>query len=125
MRLVAGIGCRRDAPAEQVEAALNAALRAAGRDATELSVLATLDAKAGEPGVVETARRLGLRIAAVAQRDAAAQAVLSDSAASRAATGLGSVAEAAALAAAGPGARLLGPRQASGAATCALAEGTG
>ena len=40
-------------------------------------------------------------------------------------TGLPSLAEAAALAAAGPGARLLGPRlAAAGEATCALAEST-
>jgi cobalamin biosynthesis protein CbiG len=122
MRLVAGIGCRRDAPAAAVQAALHAALRDAGRQAGDLSLIATLESKVTEPGIVTTARRLGLRIAAVAQPDAAAQAVPTDSAASRAATGLGSVAEAAALAAAGPGARLLGPRQASGAATCALAE---
>jgi cobalamin biosynthesis protein CbiG len=123
MRLVAGIGCRRDAPAEQVEAAVAAALREAGREARDLSVIATLDSKAAEPGIVAAARRLGLRVATVAQQDAAAQAVPTDSTASREATGLGSVAEAAALAAAGPGARLLGRRQASGAATCALAEG--
>ena len=36
-------------------------------------------------------------------------------------TGVPSVSEAAALAAAGPGARLLGPRVAVGPATCALA----
>jgi cobalamin biosynthesis protein CbiG len=123
VRLVAGIGCRRDAPVEAVEAAVSAALREAGRDARELSLIATLEAKAAEPGIVALSRRLGLRIVVVAQHHAAAQAVPTDSAASRAATGLGSVAEAAALAAAGPGARLLGPRQASGAATCALAEG--
>ncbi|MHB1872666.1 MAG: cobalamin biosynthesis protein, partial [Steroidobacteraceae bacterium] len=42
---------------------------------------------------------------------------------SQAATGLGSAAEAAALAAAGPGARLTLARIASAHATCALAEG--
>ena len=54
-----------------------------------------------------------------------AQATSTQSPASRASRGTGSVAEAAALAAAGPGARLLSPRviSADGRATCALAEG--
>ncbi len=52
-----------------------------------------------------------------------APGMLTRSAASLAATGTGSASEAAALAAAGPGARLLGPRLVLGPVTCALAEG--
>ena len=50
---------------------------------------------------------------------------LSRSAASRAATGSGSASEAAALAAAGPAARLVGPRLALGPVTCAIAVAEG
>ena len=53
---------------------------------------------------------------------AAASRCLTDSPRARSVTGLPSMAEAAALAAAGPGARLLAPRSTAGGATCALAE---
>jgi cobalamin biosynthesis protein CbiG len=119
MRLVAGFGSRRAAPLRELQAALDAALAAEGRSLAEVALLAALEGHAeAEP----LAARLSLPLRVVPQALAGAQRVITDSAASRAATGLGSVAEAVALAAAGPGARLLGPRQASRAATCALAE---
>lgn len=77
------------------------------------------------PALAPLAARLGVAVIAVAPGALARAQTLTDSPASRAARGTGSVAEAAALAAAGPGARLLGPRVVSGdrMATCALAEG--
>jgi cobalt-precorrin 5A hydrolase len=124
MSLVAGLGCRRGAPAEAIAAALTAALHAAGRDATALAALATSTAKSTEPGLRAVAARLGLPLTPLpdAALTAAAPACLTTSDRVQALTGLPSLAEAAALAAAGPGARLLGPRQAAeGLATCALA----
>ena len=59
-----------------------------------------------------------LVVGAVADAD---PRLLSRSEASRAATGSASASEAAALAAAGPSARLVGPRLAVGAVTCAIA----
>lgn len=119
MRLLAGIGCRTGVAAADVTAALAAALAAAGRTGGEVAGLATIARKAQEPGLVAAAAALGLPVLAVPGRG---QATVTESAASRSATGLGSVAEAAALDAAGPGARLLGPRRIAGGATCALAE---
>lgn len=122
--LVAGFGCRRGTPAEAIAAALRAALNAAGRQATSLTALATSTAKAEEPGLRATAATLGLPLTALpaAALAPAAPACLTTSDRVQALTGLPSLAEAAALAAAGPGARLLGPRQAAqGLATCALA----
>ncbi|MDB5414725.1 MAG: cobalamin biosynthesis protein CbiG [Rubritepida sp.] len=119
MSLVAGIGCRRGAPAEAVAAALALALHETGRARQEVTLMATIAHKRDEPAIIEAARALGIELAIV---DGASQPVLTESAASRAATGLGSVAEASALAAAGPGARLLAQRSTSGGATCALAE---
>ena len=116
--LVAGIGCRRGAAPEAILAAVALALRQAGRE--DVTLLATIAAKRDEPGIAAAAAALAVPLEIV--EDAAAQPTLTESAASRAATGLGSVAEAAALAAAGPGARLLAPRIATGGATCALAE---
>lgn len=120
MSLVAGIGCRRGASAEEVLAALDAALAATARGRQELARLATIPLKAGEAGIAEAARRLGLALLIVT--DAAGFDLPTESRRSRAATGLGSVAEAAALAGGGPGARLLAPRSSTGRATCALAE---
>lgn len=116
--LVAGIGCRRGVTAEAVLAAIALALQEAGRAAVHL--LATIEAKRDEPGIAAAAASLAVPLRIVAAPGA--ETTLTESAASRAATGLGSVAEAAALAAAGPGARLLAPRTALHGATCALAE---
>lgn len=123
--MVAGLGCRRGAAQEDVLAALAAALAAAGRERAALAALATSVAKAGEAGLREAAATLGLELRALpeAALHAAATHCLTRSARALDATGLPSLAEAAALAGAGEGARLLGPRVAAGrVATCALAE---
>lgn len=120
MSLVAGIGCRRGATADEVLEAVDVALAAAGRARQALSCLATIPEKAREPGIAEAAQRLGIGLAIVT--DAADHPGPTDSRCSRATTGLGSVAESAALAGAGLGARLLAPRSSTRRATCALAE---
>ncbi|MBP7243317.1 cobalamin biosynthesis protein [Amaricoccus sp.] len=117
---VAGIGCRRGATAEEVLAAIAAARARHGL--ARLDALAALDRKRGETGIAEAAARLGLPLL-IAEPAGDAPGMLTRSAASLAATGTGSASEAAALAAAGPGARLLGPRLVLGPVTCALAEG--
>lgn len=121
--IVAGIGCRRGASAQDVEAALSAALNDAGTPARAVDAIATSTAKANEAGIVEFARARGIKFIAVAQTEleAAAARGVTKSARVLALTGVPSVAEAAALAAAGPEAQLLVPRVAVGTATCALA----
>ncbi len=123
--LIAGLGCRRGARVEDVTASIALVLERAGRGPEGLARLATSAAKANEPGLRAAAVTLGLVLEAVpdAALRAAAPGCLSHSARVLAETGLPSLAEAAALAAAGPGARLLGPRVAlARAVTCALAE---
>lgn len=123
--MVAGLGCRRGAAREDVLAAINHALSAAGREGATLARLATSAAKADEPGLRDAAATLGLELRALpeAALRAAAPHCLTHSVRALDATGLPSLAEAAALAGAGEGAVLLGPRVAAGrAATCALAE---
>ncbi len=116
--IVAGIGCRAEVRAESLESALS--LAAEGRAPDRI---ATVDARAGLLVLRDFADRLGVELIPVARRDLAAQTTLTRSEASLKAHGIGSVAEAAALAAAGPGARLFGPRVVSAdrLATCALA----
>jgi cobalt-precorrin 5A hydrolase len=112
---VAGLGCRRGVSVEDVLAAVTAA-----RGGRRLDALATVPTKAGEPALAAAARALELPLLVGAVPDGDPR-LISRSAASEAATGIGSASEAAALAAAGPAARLLGPRLALGAVTCAIA----
>jgi cobalt-precorrin 5A hydrolase len=115
---VAGIGCRRGVSAAEVLAAVDAACGAAGGIA--LDALAAVRAKAGEPALAEAAALRGLPLR-IAEEGVADGRLATRSAASLAATGTGSASEAAALAVAGPEARLLGPRLGVGRVTCAIA----
>lgn len=114
--IVAGFGFRADA---RVESLASAFARAGG----QADCLATARDKAKAEVFQHFAD--GQRVISVAPKAIRSQTTLTQSLASLAARGTGSLAEAAALAAAGPGARLLGPRVISddGCATCALAEG--
>jgi cobalt-precorrin 5A hydrolase len=125
--IAAGVGCRRNAPAEDVEAVIAMALRKAGLDAAAISVVATLGGKAAEPGIIAAVRRLkcALRECSPLELACVSHLTVGQSLRVRRAVGVPSVAEAAALAAAGRNARLLVPRQANATATCALAEGQG
>lgn len=117
--IVAGFGYRAGAAA----ASLAEAFAQAGGHADALAAPAD---KAG--GVLaEFAARVGLPVIAVTPEALRAVDTHTQSAPVRALRGVGSVAEAAALAAAGPGARLIETRVVAGdrMATCALAEGAG
>lgn len=115
---VAGLGLRTGASRE----ALRAALAAAGAEGC--TALATAEAKAGAVVLRDLARDLGLPVLAIPPAALAAQDTLTQSPRVQARFGTGSLAEAAALAGAGPGARLSGPRAQSpdGMATAAVAE---
>ncbi len=115
---VAGIGFRKQAPV----AALRAALARTGQP---VQALATLERNRAAPQIVQLAADLGLPVLPVSEAALAAQATLTRSPGQITRFGTGSLCEAAALAAAGPGARLIAPRVISpcGMATAAIAEG--
>jgi cobalt-precorrin 5A hydrolase len=121
--IVAGIGCRKDCPAEDILALLREAMASAGVDAIDL--LASADLKANEAGLAQAAAILGrpLRLFSQPALEAVTASISMRSACVKRLTGLESVAEAAALAGAGFGARLIVPRIANARATCALAQG--
>ncbi len=121
--IVAGVGCKRGAPASDIEAAIRAALAHADIAADALDGIATIAAKSAEVGVQTTAKKFGVSVVLVSDADlhAAEPRTQTRSERVRALTGFSSVAEAAALAAAGPSARLMCPRLVMGTATCALA----
>ena len=121
--VVAGIGFRRAAAAAEIIALVHRALREAGLAPDALAAIATAADRAGEPAIREAAAAFGLTPgalapAALAQADAR---VVTRSVRIEALRRVGSLAEAAALACAGPQARLVLPRIASAGATCALA----
>jgi cobalt-precorrin 5A hydrolase len=122
--IVAGIGCRRGADAAEIAAAIHAALAHRGLGPGALALIATSAAKADEPGIKGAATALGLPLIGVPQHEMEAAGARTQTRSERAiaVTGVPSLAEAAALAAAGPSARLLAARVAVGPATCALAE---
>lgn len=121
--MVAGLGCTSGTRAMVVLAVLDTALEAHGLTRDDLALLSTVPGKSDEPGLIEAAEILGIPLAVPsdAQLKAADTQGLTRSEASLAATGLGSASEAAALAACGPDARLLGARLVQDGVTCALA----
>ena len=123
--IAAGIGCRKAISAAQVEAAIDAALHHCLRARHEIKLIAVPAIKGGEAGVLRAAAERGVALMLITQQEleAASARTLTRSTRSLASMNVHSVAEAAALAAAGGKARLLAPRVAVGPVTCALAEG--
>ena len=122
--IVAGIGCRKGASAAQIQAAVEAAFTGEALGGRRPGLLAAPAAKDKEDGIRGAAAALGLRLMWISQTalEAAGPRTRTHSARSLAAMNVPSVAEASALAAAGPNARLLVARLAVGPVTCALAQ---
>ncbi|TIP04928.1 MAG: cobalamin biosynthesis protein [Mesorhizobium sp.] len=121
--MVAGIGSRKGVSVEDVLAAIETALEAHGLTMTALSALATAPLKKDEAAISAAGRALNLpvviadeQVLQLASPGARSRCDLSQSRA-----GMPSVSEASALAVAGAGARLLGPRTVLGPVTCAIA----
>ncbi|WP_406215000.1 precorrin-3B C(17)-methyltransferase [Streptomyces canus] len=119
--LVVGVGASRGAPTEEIVELVESSLRQAGLSARSVAELATVDAKAQEPGIVAAAERLGVPLVTYSAEELAAVEVPNPSDAPLAAVGTPSVAEAAALIGGG---ELLVPKRKSAArpamATCAV-----
>ena len=116
--IVAGIGTSTAAPPEEVATLLNEALAAANLATESLGLVATIDRRATEPAIVAIGRPIHTFDSAAL----AAVTVPTPSEVVRAAVGTPSVAEAAALLGAGPGAVLVATKRASSHATVALAR---
>ncbi|AHB48201.1 CobE protein [Hyphomicrobium nitrativorans NL23] len=120
--LVCGIGCRRGTATEDIEAAICLARNAFIRT-EDIAVIATETSKANEPGICETAHRLGVTLVSFTTDEfqSVASRILTVSPAALKHKSTPSVAEAAALLAGGANARLLGPRVFNATTTCAFA----
>jgi cobalt-precorrin 5A hydrolase len=119
-----GIGCRRNAPTEDIEAVIAEALGAASLSVAAIGIIATEHDKTAEPGLIEAARRLGRPLVGIVASELAKMSdlVVTRSERVQRLKGVPSVAETAALAAIGRGGRLILPRIANATATCALAS---
>ncbi|MFI6283841.1 precorrin-3B C(17)-methyltransferase [Streptomyces sp. NPDC051018] len=121
--LVVGVGASLGAPLEEVLGLVEETLREAGLSALSVAELATVDAKAGEPGIVGAARALGVPLVTHSAERLAGVPVPNPSEAPLAAVGTPSVAEAAALAAGGEllvPKRKSSPAERAAMATCAV-----
>ncbi len=121
--MIAGIGCRRGTSADTVLAVIDEALLAFGRSEERPTQLATGTIKADETGLLAAAERLGVSLTIVSDQemDAVSDRTMTVSQHSIGHSGAASFCEAAALAAGGSTARLVGPRHVSQGVTCALA----
>ena len=116
--LVVGVGAATDASPAESAALLERALAEAGLARASVAEVATIDRRAADPVVTH----LRLPVRAFAAEQLAGVAVPSPSDVVAAAVGTPSVAEAAALLAAGPGAELVVGKLASASATVAVAR---
>ncbi|MCO8270023.1 cobalamin biosynthesis protein [Actinoplanes sp. TRM 88003] len=117
-----GIGARPGVAAAALRAAVDAGLATAGLSVADVTVLATADRRAGDPGVRDLAVDLGWRLLAFASADLARQDVPNPSRTVAQAVGTPSVAEAAALSAVGPTGSLLLAKHNYGDVTVAIAR---
>jgi cobalt-precorrin 5A hydrolase len=121
--IVAGIGCRKGASADDIGAVIADALARAGFATKALDLIAAPELKRGEHGIAAAAAALGVPLILIPEADLKAAGARAETSSERvlALMGIPSVAEAAALAGGGLSARLVLPRIAVGSATCALA----
>ncbi|MHB8246035.1 MAG: precorrin-3B C(17)-methyltransferase [Acidimicrobiales bacterium] len=118
LSLVAGVGTSTHAPPEEVEALLAAALSDGGLERASVARIATIDRRRDHPAI----RSLNLPVDSFTPEVLAAVDVPSPSPVVHSAVGTPSVAEAAALVAAGSGAQLVVAKRVSAHATVAIAR---
>ena len=117
--LAVGVGASRGVSADEVLGLIDATLAGAGLSPLSVAGLATVDAKADEPGITQAAARRGWALTTYPAEVLAAVPVPHPSDAARAAVGTPSVAEAAALT---RGDVLVAAKQKSAMATAAVAR---
>jgi cobalt-precorrin 5A hydrolase/precorrin-3B C17-methyltransferase len=123
--LVVGVGASRGVPIDELESLIHKGFSEAGLAVDSVRALATVDLKAGEPGILALADRYGWPVLTYPASELARETVPNPSETVRAAVGTPSVAEAAALRAArdaGRAAELVLPKRSSAMATVAIAR---
>ncbi|CAM4038201.1 cobalamin biosynthesis protein [Nocardia ninae] len=118
--LAVGLGLRSGTPADPIVAAVREML-----GDNEISCLATIDRRMGEPGLRDAAAELGVAVQGYAAAELAEVPVPNPDARTSAAVGTGSVAEAAAILAAGHGTLVITKRIVAGVTIAAAQRTTG
>jgi cobalamin biosynthesis protein CbiG len=121
-RLVVGVGARPGTAAEDLMAAVAGALAEVNLPVADVGVLATIDRRAGEAGVLAVAASRRWKVVSLTSDELASIDVREKNERVAAAVSTGSVAEAAAIAAAGPGGVLILPKRIAGGVTVAIAR---
>ncbi|MGL4285493.1 MAG: cobalamin biosynthesis protein [Phreatobacter sp.] len=121
-----GLGLRPGTDLADIRTCLETALGRLDLDLSRVGCLATVAARAAEPGLIALAAEIGAPVIGIPDEALRGQDAGCATRSTRVVSlfGVGSVAEAAALAAAGAAARLILPRIVMGRVTCALAQGT-
>lgn len=122
--IIAGIGLRPGTSEAEILACLDEALAAAGLAGATVPRFATLTSRLNEAGLIAAARSRKAELVAIPDEALKGFEAACATRSTRIAAlyGVGSVAEAAALAAASPGAELVQPRITTARVTCALAR---
>jgi cobalt-precorrin 5A hydrolase/precorrin-3B C17-methyltransferase len=123
-RLVVGIGCERDADSAEVEALVQDTLKHAGLAHQAIACVTSIDLKADEPAILAAAEALGVpaRFFPAERLEQETPRLANPSDIVFAEVGCHGVAEAAALAGAGPDGKLVVAKRKSRRATCAVTE---
>ena len=123
-RLVAGLGLRAGTSAADIRACLDQTLATAGLAGEAVPRFATLTARSAEPGLLALAKERNAELVAIPDEALKGFEAACATRSTRIASlyGVGSVAEAAALACAGPGGVLVQSRITTARVTCALAR---
>ncbi|HIP23796.1 MAG TPA: precorrin-3B C(17)-methyltransferase, partial [Rhodobacteraceae bacterium] len=123
-RFALGLGCARGCDKDEMWDLVQESLKAANIAPEAIACVASLDLKADEPAMIETAKRLGVpfRVFTAGELEAEAERLVNPSDVVFAEVGCHGVAEGAALAVAGPQAALTIEKRKTLNATCALAR---
>ncbi len=123
--LAVGVGCERDCSEAELRELVARTIAEAGLAPESVTAVVSIDVKADEPAVHEIARRLSVpaRFFAAERLERETPRLANPSDIVFREVGAHGVAEAAALAAAGPEGTLIVPKQKSAHATCAIARG--
>lgn len=116
----AGVGCRKGAAREEIEAHVLDALETAGIARASLAAIGTIEDKRNEQGITDTAKALGVEIMYFSKDELNSTAGTGPSELVRKHMGVDSVCEAAAILASGQGPLVL-PKTKTTRVTCALA----
>ncbi|HVH81039.1 MAG TPA: precorrin-3B C(17)-methyltransferase [Stellaceae bacterium] len=122
--LAIGIGCERNCPSDEIADLAARSLAEAGLAAEAVAAVVSVELKIGEPGIHVLAEKLGVpaRFLSPERLNDETPRLTERSEAAFRATGCWGVAEGAALAAAGPGGKLIVSKRKSRGATCAVAR---